>query len=150
MPQMAELSEQQKKCLRLVGQGLTSKEIAPLLNTTPGVVDNYINAAMGKMGLTNRREAARVLSEQENPMVQQLHMQPEAIAQPSLPDDNGSRIGEGHWRFATLLGLPPIGGRHNDLKKGQRLLAISRIGFFAALMLIASVVIIQGVIALLT
>lgn len=149
MPQPAELSEQQKKCLRLVHQGLTSKEIAPLLETTPGVVDNYITVAMAKLGTTSRRDAARMLAARENDMVQQLHLQPGAIA-PRGPDDPiRPRIEGRPARLLRSLGLPPIGGQTNDLSKSQRLSAIARIALFSAIMLMATVAIVQGIIVLL-
>jgi DNA-binding CsgD family transcriptional regulator len=152
MPRTADLSEQQKKCLRLVHLGLTSKEIAPLLATTPGVVDNYISAALARMALTSRREAARLLAQEEeaeasgDPMVQRLHLQPEAVAPLGGPSDLETRsIGS---RTVRVFGLPPIGGRENDLTASQRLLALTRIAFFAALLLIATVVVVQGIITL--
>lgn len=149
MPLGAELSEQQKKCLRLVHQGLTSKQIAPLLNTTPGTVDNYINTALAKLSMASRRDAARFLAEQESGIVQQLHLRSEAIASNGL-DDGSKPSTEGRATIPRIFGLPPIGGRANDLRTSQRLAAIMRIAFFAALMLTATVAIIQGVIALLT
>lgn len=148
MPQNAELSEQQKKCLRLVHDGLTSKQIAPLLETTPGTVDNYINTAFAKMGLTSRREAARQLALQEKGMVQQLHLQSPAIAPVLFPDEQPEQIGDQRGFFGKLVDLPPIGGTGNDLTTSRRIIAISRVGFFAALLLIATVVTVQGIIAL--
>jgi DNA-binding CsgD family transcriptional regulator len=152
-----QLSERQTRCLELVSQGMTSKEIAPLLDVTPGVVDNYISVAVTKLGASGRREAARMLAERQKAMVHPLHLQPEAIAPALLPTDEQRQADWAQDTRSTLkraldhlFGLPPIGGRENDLNATDRLLAMARIGFVAALLLIATIVIIQGVILLLT
>jgi DNA-binding CsgD family transcriptional regulator len=59
------LSPRERECLRLVAQGLTSKEIAAALSApggstiTPLTVDGYIKSGMRKTGTSHRREAAR-------------------------------------------------------------------------------------------
>lgn len=154
---LGQLSDRQKRCLELVSQGLTSKEIAPLLDVTPGVVDNYIAAAIVKLGANGRRDAARILVGHEKAMVQPLHLQPEAIA-PVLPTaDEMDRADQTQDTGSTpirvlhqLFSLPPIGGRENDLNVAERLLAMARISFLTALFLIATIVTVQGVILLLT
>ena len=154
---LSQLSDRQKRCLELVSEGLTSKEIAPILDVTPGVVDNYIAAAIAKLGVSGRREAARILAGQEKAMVQPLHLQPETIAQALPTADEMHRADQTQGTGSTpmrvlhhLFGLPPIGGRENDLNAADRLLAMARIGFLAAVLLIATIVTVQGVILLLT
>lgn len=78
------LSDRQRECLKLVAGGMTSKEIAPLIGITPGVVDNHIQAAIRATGASSRREAARILVNSE---MQQLHVQPEYVANLDLSDD---------------------------------------------------------------
>lgn len=153
----SQLSDRQKRCLELVSQGLTSKEIAPILDVTPGVVDNYIAAAIAKLGASGRREAARILAGLEEGMVQPLHLQPETIAQAVPSADEMRRVDQTPGTGSTpthvlhhLFGLPPIGGRENDLNAADRLLAMVRISFLAAVLLIATIVTIQGIILLLT
>ncbi|WP_083952565.1 helix-turn-helix domain-containing protein, partial [Sphingobium amiense] len=80
MPDSFGLSEKQRDCLHLVGQGLTSKEIARRLNTSAGVIDNYILAAVRIMGVSTRREAAQMLRQRESEAMQQLHVQPANLA----------------------------------------------------------------------
>lgn len=154
MPQRTDdLSEQQKACLRLVHQGFVSKQIASQLSLTPGTVDNYINAALGKLSLTSRREAARLLASEESEaaasIVQQLHLQSSHLAERTEPPERPEQASDRRPTNSWSLSLPPIGGDENELTKLQRLLGISRIGFAAALLLIATVVVIQGVITLL-
>lgn len=59
------LTEQQRACLRMVYQHMTSKEIAPRLGIEPGSVDQHIKAAMRTLGVGERRAAARMLAEHE-------------------------------------------------------------------------------------
>ena len=60
------LTEQQRACLRMVYQHMTSKEIAPRLGIEPGSVDQHIKAAMRTLGVGERRAAARMLAEHES------------------------------------------------------------------------------------
>lgn len=54
------LSDRERQVLRLAGQGQTSSEIAHSLHLTPGTIRNYLSEAIGKLGVTNRVEAARL------------------------------------------------------------------------------------------
>jgi len=53
------LSDRDRRILRLVEEGKTNKEIASLLNLSPGTVRNYLNEATSKLGTSNRIEAFR-------------------------------------------------------------------------------------------
>lgn len=53
------LSDRDRRILRLVEEGKTNKEIAGLLNLSPGTVRNYLNDATSKLGTSNRIEAFR-------------------------------------------------------------------------------------------
>lgn len=57
------LSERERVCLRLAGQGRTSPEIAQKLGLSVGTVRNYLSEAIGKLGAGNRVEAARLARE---------------------------------------------------------------------------------------
>jgi len=57
------LSERERMCLRLAGQGRTSPEIAQKLGLSVGTVRNYLSEAIGKLGGGNRVEAARLARE---------------------------------------------------------------------------------------
>ncbi|HVQ08882.1 MAG TPA: helix-turn-helix transcriptional regulator [Allosphingosinicella sp.] len=59
------LTDQQRACLRMVFQHMTSKEIAPRLGIEPGSVDQHIKAAMRTLGVGERRVAARILAQHE-------------------------------------------------------------------------------------
>ena len=57
------LSERERVCLRLAGQGQTSPEIAAELGLSVGTVRNYLSEAIGKLGAGNRIEASRLARE---------------------------------------------------------------------------------------
>ncbi len=132
------LSERQKECLRLVGQGLRSKEIGPILGLAPGSVDTYIKAAVARLGVSDRRVAARILSEFE--LSQRLGSPPEQLPSPVEAEaDEVQREPQGFWR--ETLKLPPIGGHPNRLSSKKRLLAMLRVacvmtGFSAGFILL--------------
>ena len=54
------LTERERACLRLAGQGQTGPEIATTLGLSEGTVRNYLSEAIGKLGAGNRVEAARL------------------------------------------------------------------------------------------
>lgn len=54
----AGLSPQQSRCLELVGEGLTTKEIAFALKLSENTVDEHVKKAMTKLGAPNRARAA--------------------------------------------------------------------------------------------
>lgn len=54
----AELTEQELRVLALVAEGKTNREIAHALYLGEGTVRNYVSSILGKLGLTNRAEAA--------------------------------------------------------------------------------------------
>jgi DNA-binding CsgD family transcriptional regulator len=65
MGQVERLTATQKACLRLVFLHMSSKDIGKQLGTSPHTVDNHIKAAMQRLGVENRRMAARLLAETE-------------------------------------------------------------------------------------
>lgn len=151
------LSEQQKACLRLVAQGMTSKEIGKALNLSNMTVDDYILTARTRLGGVNRRQAAQMLISWESsspqslpqPVPQSLGPHPERIA----PDAGPPQTVEAGWVELIIefihFRLPPIGGRENDLTTSKRIVGMGYIAFVAALLMILTIVIITGVIALL-
>jgi two-component system, NarL family, response regulator DesR len=54
------LTERERQVLRLAGQGRSGSEIAGALHLTEGTVRNYLSEAIGKLGASNRVEAARI------------------------------------------------------------------------------------------
>ncbi|MBD3838199.1 helix-turn-helix transcriptional regulator, partial [Brevundimonas sp.] len=56
------LSPRERECVRLAGQGLEDKEIAARLGISPRTVGNHLHRAYGKLGVSDRKLAARRLS----------------------------------------------------------------------------------------
>lgn len=61
----AQLSERQIEILRLVGRGLTSKEIARIVGLSPHGVDMSLRKACARLGVAGRRDAWRLLESAE-------------------------------------------------------------------------------------
>lgn len=57
-----QLSPREIECVRLAGLGLEDKEIAARLDISPRTVGNHLHRAYGKLGVSDRRLAARRLS----------------------------------------------------------------------------------------
>ena len=147
------LSERQRQCLRLVGRGFTSKDIANELGLSHLTVDQHVTRAIKIVGATTRGEAARILASWDDPHPQKLDTQPAAIAEPSAEAHSSlqarGQIGILKMLAAALFGLPPVGGTENDLKAGNRLAHILRIGFVSAVIMFAILVVASGTIQLL-
>ena len=54
------LNDRERQVLRLAGDGMSSNEIASQLNLSQGTVRNYLSEVIGKLGVGNRIEAARL------------------------------------------------------------------------------------------
>ena len=54
------LNDRERQVLRLAGEGRSAGDIATQLNLSPGTVRNYLSEAIGKLGVGNRIEAARL------------------------------------------------------------------------------------------
>jgi two-component system response regulator DesR len=54
------LNDRERQVLRLAGEGLSSGDIARQLFLSEGTVRNYLSEAIGKLGASNRIEAARI------------------------------------------------------------------------------------------
>ena len=54
------LTDRERQVLRLAGDGLTSSDIAAMLQLSEGTVRNYLSEAISKIGARNRIEAANL------------------------------------------------------------------------------------------
>jgi len=54
------LNDRERQVLRLAGEGKSAGDIATELKLSPGTVRNYLSEAIGKLGVGNRIEAARL------------------------------------------------------------------------------------------
>jgi DNA-binding CsgD family transcriptional regulator len=142
------LTEQQRACLRMVYQHMTSKEIAPRLGIEPGSVDQHIKAAMRTLGVGERRAAARMLAEHEAAGEQRadadrdLEMHEAAGEQRADADrvlemhEEQAGFEAGHARPLPAKFQPPLpiwGGKPSDLGPLRRLAWIFAIMLMVAL-----------------
>ena len=54
------LSDRERDVLRLAEEGRSNKEIARVLDLSPGTVRNYLSESSAKLGAASRIEAARI------------------------------------------------------------------------------------------
>lgn len=138
--QAASLPEGHKACLRLVAQGMSSKEIAKQTGLAPLTVDTYLKQAIGRLGVSNRRDAARRLLELEG-------SQNSVSPTPPLADIEGrpdriSRAGKRGWR--QWVRLPPVGGGLHDLTWSQKSYEVLHVAVTVAIVLLALSLAIAG------
>jgi DNA-binding NarL/FixJ family response regulator len=55
---LARLTEQERKVLELVAEGLTNRQIGDRLHLAEKTVKNYVTSVLSKLGMTRRTEAA--------------------------------------------------------------------------------------------
>jgi DNA-binding CsgD family transcriptional regulator len=141
--EIARLTEVQKRCLRLVAEAKTSKEIAMETDLTPMTVDQYVHRAMLILGAGSRREAARRFIEWEaSKELKRFEFKSSPVAEPQeSANPQGTVRGLNWWE---ALRLPPTGGKPNDLDSVTRLFAIFRIALVSTVVTIAILIIAKG------
>lgn len=144
------LSESQRTCLRLVSAGYTSKEIARATGLTPLTVDQYMSKAASALGVTTRREAARILTEAEKGVFSPSEVRPQVIAelfdidaQAALPD----RSVYAHLR--DIIRLPPVGGVRHTLGIRERAAVVFRVALASIVAFSSLALVLRGAILLL-
>jgi DNA-binding CsgD family transcriptional regulator len=127
---ISRLSDRQKQCLGLVGEGYSSKEIGRKLSLSPSTVDNHVSAALHVLGIDDRRLAARLYAAAG----------PDAAwSQPSTADPLTS---------FSMYRLPPVGGSPNKLPFNRRILHIFQIALLGVMTISAIMIIISGMVQL--
>jgi len=166
------LTDRQLACLRLVQEGLNSKEIAAELGLSHNTVDRYLYLASVALGVQNRRQAAKKLKSLEtDPRYKQFIYKSEAVAAacgdvvskgpdpnglafdnadaladlPSAKSSNDVMSGSGGRRPGFL-----IGGRSNALTIPQRVGAIMRISLLSVTLIVAIILLEMGALKLLS
>lgn len=127
------LPEAHKTCLRLVGRGMSSKEIARETGLAPLTVDTYLKQAIARLGASNRRDAARRLLELE--ASQKSGSQSLDLAGAGRGEDRKPPTSKKGWR--RWMRLPPVGGGLHDLTWSQKSYQILHVAVIAAIVLLA-------------
>lgn len=139
------LSERQKQCLELVADGYTSKQIARQLNLSPSTVDNHLNAALERLGADNRIQAARIFIEGSQHDKANLGN----LLKEEMSEFIGPSPSNGEAPFvASLLSIPPIGGKKNVLSPRRRYYHVIQIMVLALMAFSAAIVTIAGIVHL--
>lgn len=133
------LSPREIECVRLAGAGLEDKEIAARLGISPRTVGNHLHRAYGKLGVSDRRLAARRLS---NGYSGEPILIPETSeGGPSDPASAGQSDGDGSQvRTAWLLPAPPrgVGARLAVMVAGAAVALLLVLGIVTAGMVVPS------------
>ncbi len=150
---VARLSSGQLNCLRLVGEHLSSKEIAAQLGISSHTVDQRIRGALQTLGVERRSQAARIVAQVHGPYQRLIHQPPHVEpGEPAGQSDgavsiqirHADRAGEAggsglnteqrHEHFRPPLQLPFATRSHprNEMSVGLRLLWIVLIAMGAA------------------
>ena len=119
------LSDAQRTYLRLVAQGLTSKQIAQDVGGSHHTVNAEIGIAMRVLGAKSRQEAARIFVRSEHDVSYERSYEPPGVAHPAsaiAPTD--------HDRKRNSEPLWPIPTEH---RPENRLNAWQRVGWILAL-----------------
>jgi DNA-binding CsgD family transcriptional regulator len=134
------LSDGQKACLRLVAQGMSSKEIAKALDLTPQTVDTYLKASMSRLGASNRREAARILVSAE--ASQKLGSPSAAVAEPLAEPDQAAATGR--TERLSWVRPPPVGGGFHDLNWARKTFHALQVAVISTAVVVALALAIAG------
>ncbi len=137
---ISRLTERQRACLELVALGFTSKQIGRKLGISHSTVDNHVLAATQLLGVADRREAGRLVTDAGQQLPRQA---------PGLTDrENSSNVGLQQAMkspvSAGLKLLPPVGGQLNEQTLGHKTVQILSIAFLSTLAIISMALLISG------
>lgn len=139
--QLASLSAQQVRLLRLVKGGKTaSKELARETGLQPASIDTYLQSAARTLGVRTRGEAAALLQRLE----EESSQSPSQLRGRRLVErlkTGLSRYASWVWRFATDL---PIGGREHGYSWRRIVVETFRVALIAIALVTALVLIVRG------
>ena len=57
-PALAPLTEQERRMLELIGEGMTNRQIAETMFLAEKTVKNYVSSLLAKLGMQRRTQAA--------------------------------------------------------------------------------------------
>jgi DNA-binding CsgD family transcriptional regulator len=127
------LSEAQRTYLRLVSEGLTSKQIANALGGSHHTINAEIGIAMRVLGAKSRQEAAALVQRSEESGSYERSYEPPAVAAPPPAEPNRGRDEDGG--SGTGLPWPTAGRPDNTLSAWQRIGWILLLAAVVALLL---------------
>ena len=118
---LPDLTESQREVLRLVFQHMTTSEIAWRLKIAEVSVNRRIDRARAVLGNISRKEAARLVAEDEGLTYEKIIPPPIILSDIHDPSDTAPSVGaaDGRVEDQLALRLPFIGGTRDDLKGWQ-------------------------------
>lgn len=133
---LEKLSEMQRACLRLVAQLRKTEQIAAELGIAPSTVNTHIERAITRLGVPNRREAARLVVDYDATCAKEVSDDAGGAPAESLPLPGYTIAPRPENEPTEELPLPPdaeltpapvasttaLGRRRNDLTILRRLL----------------------------
>ncbi len=151
-PTIAELTEGQKACLRLVDDHHTSKEIARILGISPFTVDQRLDAARRKLRASSRKDAAKIFAAMERAGISDPFVyEPPAVELAGFGDISASPprpAVQAFASFSSLISVPPIGGERHELSKREILVQSLSIAFFSTVVIAFVVIVLTGTLRL--
>lgn len=151
-PSPGDLTEGQKQCLRLVGQHLTSKEIARKLDISHFTVDQRLDSARRKLNAQSRKDAVRIFMAMEQEKLSEPFVyEPGVIA--AAGQSHIHNRPPGGWKGMLAVAMrrmtvPPVGGKRHHLPKREILVQTLNIAFFSTLLIAMVVIILTGTLRL--
>ena len=131
------LTPAERECMSLVCQGFQSKEIAELTGKAPKTIDKHVENACRKLGVQNRREAVRLLTQGRLPSPVPLRDAIVGPPFPTAPPIAGAADGvteEGAYAASARTSpLPDLGGSGGDIRRAVDDAAGGRASFTARL-----------------
>lgn len=137
---ISRLTERQRACLELVARGFTSKQIGRQLGISHSTVDNHVLAATQLLGVTDRREAGRLVATHGQELPRQAQSLPKTenaailggleVLQPPAP--------------TSLKLLPPLGGEANDQSLGRKTIQILTLAFLSTVAVLSMALLVSG------
>jgi len=138
---ISRLTERQRTCLKLVAMGFTSKQIARQLGISHSTVDNHVLAATQLLGVTDRREAGRLLT---RGLGQELPRQVKSLSDAEKSDMMGALEALSPPAPTSLKLLPPIGGEANSQSLGRKTIQILMIAFLSTVAVLSMALLVSG------
>ena len=118
------LTPREREILALVSQRLGDKEIAQKLGLSPRTVQNHLHRAYEKLGVSDRIQAARLLSnsysEESFPLSLPAAVAPEAVVPARAKEHDGNR--QPLWPVPLYRIYAGLGVWRRPLKKGGSVL----------------------------
>jgi DNA-binding CsgD family transcriptional regulator len=130
-----ELTEVQRRLLRKVAEGQSSKEMSRDFGLEPRTIDVYLSRAGRALGFPDRQAAAAALVEYEAAMLIRCISTSEGLESPAKSDEPHVRrtVNDQLARFH----LPPLGGSENDYDIKSRALASAKVAGAVFLVMVA-------------